>query len=422
MAVSAAASNSAIGINASMDASFLRKPEPRLVTLGPLPDALLDEEVLGQNLGLGVGQLGEDGFVDLRLTVVRELGRLPAELLEAFSDHLPRAWVELDDLLFGEGLAFDVALLLVVDLGDEDGADDLGREAGLELLRDLQPLLDQQAVEGGCLSLVEGEAVALLAGDNLRKGMLKLDGLGGVLLGQDALVERGSDANVLLAVRLHLRVPERPRVEPLSLHHLGIVALPLLQADAPGFEAVGTSELAEGVAVLTSRCRVDLSEVGPDEAGEDEGVGDHPLRLPVRVNELHGWDVVLDDVVADDLGSVFELLETPGQGAGVDGPSGHVAASLCWVLPVVVVAGVDDTRVHVLENERVDAVHRVEQTIALDVEDVAATSRTLEHRRNPAIGLTVVGFGHDCPLSGEAKKAPSRGTGGSGGAGVWEGG
>jgi hypothetical protein len=54
-----------------------------LVTLGDLPDALLDEEVLGQDLGLRVGQTFEDGLVDLRLTRGRELEGLPAQLLQA---------------------------------------------------------------------------------------------------------------------------------------------------------------------------------------------------------------------------------------------------------------------------------------------------------------------------------------------------
>ncbi|UIK00654.1 hypothetical protein LZK82_11150 [Rhizobium leguminosarum] len=205
---------------------------------------------------------------------------------------MPGGWVELDHPLLRERLALHIAALLVVDLRNEYlGLLDRG-EGNLQLTSYLQPSRDELAVELDGFLLVEGEAVALLHGDDLAELMLDPKRLRGRLLLLDAGVELGSDFNVLLAVSLHFRGPVVP------VGGLTEVTLQHPEAVAPGLQGVRADQLA-GVA-LAHLLQIVVSDVGPDQAGADQGVDDQAFRLEPREHLLQCRDVELDDVVTDD--------------------------------------------------------------------------------------------------------------------------
>ena len=162
VAVGAAASNRAVGVDGAVDDAVHLQAQPRLLALGQLSDPLLNEEVVGQQLGLGPGQLRQDRFVYLGLPVLRLLRWHPAmQRLEAVGDVNAGRGVELGEFDLGERTAPDVAHLRVVALrGELSLARVPGPEGFLQLARKLQALRDEFGIESSGALLVEPETIA----------------------------------------------------------------------------------------------------------------------------------------------------------------------------------------------------------------------------------------------------------------------
>ena len=256
------------------------------------PDNLGDFEVLRKQLAGGVlrGEAFQHVPVHLGLARLRELGGLPAvSFRQAFRNHVPAGRVELDDVLLDEGLPLHIAACPVVDLGDEGLLLHLGRKERLQFPLQLIPAARQFRIQGRRPPLVEGDARPLLPEDDLLKLMLQRQRLRAEFLREDALVELGKDLDILKAVVLHLLRPAFPCV----LRGLAVVALVFPQPVAPRLKAVLASQpgrKGEGCLLLPAEAgEVHIHEVGPDEAGRQQGVeapGQGNLRGQL-VDDLH---------------------------------------------------------------------------------------------------------------------------------------
>ena len=315
-----AAGDRAVGVDPPVDAAVLLQLEPRLVAVPNLAGVLGDQEVLRQELRLGVRESAQHRLVDLGGSVRRELDRLPPVLvLEAVCDVVAGAGVEHLDLGAGDRDPSDVAQLLVRALRDEVRELDLPRREG-RTHGAVEISLASYQLRVQLLSRldIEREPVALLLRDDLSDPHLKFEALGRVALGLDLLDPLEGDLTVLGAVVVHLLEERNGRPGEAVVLRVE-VALVHPEAVAPGGQAV----LADVALLLELRrqlaaaeeAEVHVHHVRPYDAGGDQGV-EHRAIVAEAVELLQDRKVVGNDVLPGDAGGRRQALDSLRQGAG----------------------------------------------------------------------------------------------------------
>ncbi|UXQ84876.1 hypothetical protein 10RS306A_gene4596 [Ralstonia phage 10RS306A] len=326
----------AVRVDRAVDETLVTQLQPSVVALRDLAQPLDQQQVFRDQLhvlpvllGQALGSFGQRFLVHLRLPGFGELLRDPAPLLQHLGDVLARAGIE--DHMLDRRVG---TVLAVVDLRqlarlrvDVPGLrvrhvrvlQQLGpgarmperflaalrhvpRPEGLHhALEDVVALARQFGVELGRALLVEGEAVALLLGQDprgvvfeahrvLRVRQVLAEVVG---VGQELVEDLAGHLHVLLAVLQHLLVELGPDVALA----LAVVALGLAHPVTPRLQRVGTVELAREFPTAQQRV-VGVLDVGVQQAGQDQRVK-HSLAvvLEPRVQHLQHGQVVLDPVM-----------------------------------------------------------------------------------------------------------------------------